>query len=121
MNVMRVLRRGKKVCTARKQRFAGSLGKVEQPYLGVQIKPTEDKKANSNADDTQLQQMLDTQGLMLLLASLAWSEETMAPGRDMTDRFIQAMRKDPGEPGSAEELGLSVLWDTDDVKLRLKH
>merc|ERR1719343_969598 len=48
MNVMRILYRGKKVCIARKQRFAGALGKVEQPYMGVQIKPSEpsDRKAN---------------------------------------------------------------------------
>eukprot|EP00928_Gymnodinium_smaydae_P053463 TRINITY_DN37443_c0_g1_i1.p1 TRINITY_DN37443_c0_g1~~TRINITY_DN37443_c0_g1_i1.p1 ORF type:complete len:382 (+),score=87.21 TRINITY_DN37443_c0_g1_i1:92-1237(+) len=122
MNVMRILQRGKKVCVARKQRFAGTLGKVEQPYLGVQIKPSKkEEDRTANADDSQLQSLLDTQGLLLLLISLAWSEDTMSPERDMTDRFVQAMRADPSEPGSAEELGLSVLWDTDDVKLRLKH
>jgi len=127
MNVMRVLYRGKKVCTARKQRFAGALGKVEQPYLGVQIKPSE-KKTDHDADAdgdgggmSVLQSLLDTHGLMLLLLCLAWSEETMSPQRDMTERFIAAMTAMPGEPGSADDLGLSVQWDTDDVKKRLKH
>jgi len=45
----------------------------------------------------------------------------MSPQLDMTDRFIQAMRAAPNDPGSAAELGLSVSWDTADVKERLKH
>jgi len=126
MNAVRVLYRGKKVCIARKQRFAGALGKVEQPYLGVQIKPTdrqEPAEMSGAVDDetAMLSSLLDTHGLMLLLLCLAWSEETMSPQQDMTDRFVTAMRANPGDPGSAEELGLSVQWDQDDVKQRLKH
>merc|ERR1719277_2064542 len=55
MDAMRILYKGKKVCLARKQRFAGALGKVEQPYVGVQIKPSEpaerERKANHISDD----------------------------------------------------------------------
>jgi len=128
MNVMRILFRGKKVCIARKQRFAGALGKVEQPYLGVQIKPSDPNdvavnrmKSEEEEDHMFKDSLLDTHGLMLLLLCLAWSEETMSPQLDMTDRFIQAMRAAPNDPGSAAELGLSVSWDTADVKERLKH
>lgn len=113
----------KRVCTARKQRFNGAIGKVEQPYLGVQVRP---EQRSSDPEETAgetsvLPSMLDTHGLMLLLLCLAWSEDTMSPQRDMTDRFVQAMRAERGDPGSAEEIGLSVQWDTEDVRLRLKH
>lgn len=126
MNVLRILYRGKKVCVARKQRFAGALGKVEQPYLGVQIKPSEtaENKAKAGGEDERgdrLKALLDVHGLMLLLMCLAWSEETMSPQIDMTDRFVHAMRTEAGDQGSAEDLGLSVQWDTDDVRQRLKH
>lgn len=127
MNVMRVLFRGRKVCVARKQRFAGALGKVEQPYLGVQIKP------GGGADDQDWAEaaaanaanpcpsLLDTKGLILLVMCLAWSEDTMTPEMDMTERFIKAMMTDPGDVGSADDLKLSVNWDTNDVKERLSH
>lgn len=124
MTVMRVLHRGKKTCVARKQRFAGALGKVEQPFLGVQIKPSiGPPQTESDSDDGVgvLQSLLDTRGLMLLLISLAWSEETMTPQTDMSSRFVEAMRAKPGQQGSAEALGLSVQWDTQDVQDRLRH
>lgn len=129
MNVLRALYRGRKVCVARKQRFAGTIGQAEQPYLGVQIKPTEVEAASASSgprevyeeDGVELESLLDTSGLMLLLLCLAWSEETMSPQTDLTNRFIEAMRADAGAHGSASELGLSVQWDTDDVRQRLKH
>eukprot|EP00404_Azadinium_spinosum_P006243 CAMPEP_0180452036 /NCGR_PEP_ID=MMETSP1036_2-20121128/19045_1 /TAXON_ID=632150 /ORGANISM="Azadinium spinosum, Strain 3D9" /LENGTH=388 /DNA_ID=CAMNT_0022458491 /DNA_START=30 /DNA_END=1196 /DNA_ORIENTATION=+ len=129
MNVLRILHRGKKVCVARKQRFAGALGKVDQPFLGVQIKPTElrenvkrpEDEGGEDEDDGMPKPFLDTKSLMLLLLCLAWSEETMSAEVDMTDRFVQAMETNPGRPGSAAALGLSVQWDTEDVQQRLKH
>lgn len=122
MSVMRILYKGQKVCVARKQRFAGALGRVEQPFLGVQIKPPEpaEQVPTDESQPDSLQLLLDTNSLMLLLMCLAWSEETMSPQVDMTPRFIQAMRARPGEAGSAQDCGLSVQWDTEDVKSRLK-
>lgn len=124
INVLRILYQGKKVCVARKQRFAGTLGKVCRPYLGVQIKPSKFEK--SGADDEEKEglegkSLLDTHELMLLLMCLAWSEGTMSPTVDRTDHFIQAMRARAGEQGSADWQGLSVQWNTDDVRERLKH
>lgn len=133
IKVLRILYQGKKVCVARKQRFAGTLGKVCQPYLGVQIKPSKlgnSKEANDDEDNAgrvnkahpeEGQSLLDTHELMLLLMCLAWSEETMSPTVDRTNQFIDAMRKNSGEQMSAEWQGLSVQWDTDDVRERLKH
>lgn len=123
----------KRVCTARKQRFGGTLGCVEQPYLGVQIKKEknshiregkdEEDIAETKADDS-LASMLNTRGLMLLLMCLAWSEDTLAPQIEstrLTDRFVKAMREKRGKPGSAQDIGLSEQWDTEDVRRRLKH
>jgi len=125
MNVLRILYQGKKVCVARKQRFAGCLGKVCRPYLGVQIKPSKNevvpKENDEDQDDLQGKSLLDTHELMLLLMCLAWSEETMSPTVDRTDHFIQAMRAKEGEQNSADWQGLSVQWNTEDVKDRLKH
>lgn len=121
MNVLRILENGKKVCIARKQQFAGTLGSVCQPFLGVQIKPPEIVKADDEMKDPLLQSLLDVNGLMLLLMCLAWSEETMSPVSNMSKKFIDAMRIAPGEAGSASEHNLSVSWNTDDVKQRLHH
>lgn len=134
IKVLRILYQGKKVCVARKQRFAGTLGKVCQPYLGVQIRPSKMEKKVEAAEDLmdseknehkahpeEGQSLLDTHELMYLLMCLAWSEETMSPTADRTDQFIDAMRKKPGEQMSADWQGLSVQWDTDDVRERLKH
>jgi len=126
INVLRILYQGKKVCVARKQRFAGTLGKVCRPYLGVQIKPSKFEKSDAEKLDEQEgglegKSLLDTHELMLLLMCLAWSEETMSPTVDRTEHFIQAMRARAGEQGSADWQGLSVQWNTDDVRERLKH
>lgn len=122
MNVLKIVYGGKSVCVARKQRFAGTLGKVCQPYLGVQIKPPEKGTVSETLEGAKVaESLLDTQGLMYLLMCLAWSEETMSPHLDMTDQFIKAMRAPPGMQYSAEWLGLSVQWDTDDVRDRLSH
>merc|ERR1719272_1610633 len=51
INVLRILYQGKKVCVARKQRFAGTLGKVCRPYLGVQIKPSKFEKSDAEKLD----------------------------------------------------------------------
>merc|ERR1719454_1344031 len=124
MSVLRILHQGKKVCVARKQRFAGTLGKVCRPYLGVQIKPS---KLNEKPGEAEEQEglegksLLDTHELMLLLMCLAWSEETMSPAVDRTEHFINAMRARAGEQGSADWQGLSVQWDTGDVRTRLNH
>eukprot|EP00420_Gonyaulax_spinifera_P028469 CAMPEP_0197913002 /NCGR_PEP_ID=MMETSP1439-20131203/75858_1 /TAXON_ID=66791 /ORGANISM="Gonyaulax spinifera, Strain CCMP409" /LENGTH=335 /DNA_ID=CAMNT_0043534829 /DNA_START=1 /DNA_END=1008 /DNA_ORIENTATION=+ len=119
IGIMQILYRGKKVCVARKQRFAGALGKVEQPFLGVQIDPT--KLAKPSEEENIIPCLLDTNSLMLLLMCLAWSEETMTPHLDMSKTLAQAMRADPSERGSAVERGLSVQWDTEDVMSRLKR
>lgn len=124
ISVLRILYQGKKVCVARKQRFAGTLGKVCRPYLGVQIKPSKVEKKDEeeeDADGLEGKSLLDTQELILLLMCLAWSEETMSPTVDRTEHFIQAMRARAGEQGSADWQGLSVQWNTDDVRERLKH
>jgi len=124
INVLRILYQGKKVCVARKQRFAGTLGKVCRPYLGVQIKPSKFERSDKEADDPDSlegKSLLDTHELMLLLMCLAWSEETMSPTVDRTERFVQAMRLRSGEQGSADWQGLSVQWNTDDVRDRLQH
>jgi len=124
ISVLRILYQGKKVCVARKQRFAGTLGKVCRPYLGVQIKPSKLEKSDKEADDPdgfEGKSLLDTQELMLLLMCLAWSEETMSPTVDRTEHFVQAMRARSGEQGSADWQGLSVQWNTDDVRERLQH
>merc|ERR1719161_1463687 len=124
INVLRILYQGKKVCVARKQRFAGTLGKVCRPYLGVQIKPSKFEKSsaeNEEQDGLEGKSLLDTHELMLLLMCLAWSEETMSPTVDRTEHFINAMRARSGEQGSADWQGLSVQWDTGDVRERLKH
>jgi hypothetical protein len=124
ISVLRILHQGKKVCVARKQRFAGTLGKVCRPYLGVQIKPSKlnEKMAESEEQDgLEGKSLLDTHELMLLLMCLAWSEETMSPTVDRTEHFINAMRARSGEQGSADWQGLSVQWDTGDVRERLKH
>lgn len=121
MNVLRVTHRGEKVAVARKQRFAGALGKVCQPYLGVQIKPSQDGPRNGSVDhdDLKTKMLLQDPGeLMLMLLCLAWSEETMSPTSDLTDRFVHAMRAAPHEQGSAEDMGVSVQWDVDDVQKR---
>jgi hypothetical protein len=124
MNVLRILYQSKKVCVARKQRFAGALGKVCRPYLGVQIKPSKIETTEREPSDEQGYEgksLLDTHELMYLLMCLAWSEETMSPTVDRTDLFMQAMRARPGEQNSADWQGLSVQWNTDDVRERLKH
>eukprot|EP00747_Dinoflagellata_sp_TGD_P185691 gnl/TRDRNA2_/TRDRNA2_42356_c0_seq1.p1 gnl/TRDRNA2_/TRDRNA2_42356_c0~~gnl/TRDRNA2_/TRDRNA2_42356_c0_seq1.p1 ORF type:complete len:374 (-),score=79.25 gnl/TRDRNA2_/TRDRNA2_42356_c0_seq1:103-1224(-) len=125
INVLRIICRGKKEAVARKQRFAGALGRMCQPYLGVQIKPPDDEPADADDDeameDPDLKSLLNVSGLMVLLLTLAWSEETMSPLGDMSQKFITAMRAQPGEQGSAEDIGLSVQWDTDDVQQRLAH
>lgn len=123
INVLRILYQGKKVCVARKQRFAGTLGKVCRPYLGVQIKPSKTEKTEvaEENDSIEGKSLLDTQELMHLLMCLAWSEETMSPTVDRTEHFINAMQARAGEHGSADWQGLSVQWNTDDVRERLKH
>jgi len=124
ISVLRILYQGKKVCVARKQRFAGTLGKVCRPYLGVQIKPSKFERAGAEAveqEGLEGKSLLDTHELMLLLMCLAWSEETMSPTVDRTEHFINAMRARAGEQGSADWQGLSVQWNTDDVRERLKH
>lgn len=123
INVLRILYHGKKVCVARKQRFAGTLGKVCRPYLGVQIKPSKVNEGTEDEENAGLEgkSLLDTHELMLLLMCLAWSEETMSPTVDRTEHFINAMRAKSGEQGSADWQGLSVQWDTGDVRTRLNH
>lgn len=125
ISVLRILYQGKKVCVARKQRFAGTLGKVCRPYLGVQIKPSKlSEKSGTEAEEQEGlegKSLLDTHELMLLLMCLAWSEETMSPTVDRTEHFINAMRARSGEQGSADWQGLSVQWDTGDVRTRLNH
>lgn len=123
MNVLRILYKGKKLCSARKQRFAGCLGKICRPYLGVQIKPFQVDTADEDEDlmDFRRKSWLCTPEIMLLLICLAWSEETMSGLADRTDHFIQAMRAKDGELHSAGMQGLSIQWNTQDVKERLKH
>merc|ERR1719454_619096 len=53
ISVLRILYQGKKVCVARKQRFAGTLGKVCRPYLGVQIKPSKFEKKPGEAEEQE--------------------------------------------------------------------
>lgn len=123
MSVLRVRHNKRTVCVAKKQRFAGTPGNVCQPFLGVQIAPTGSTPDRSPPDPDlpDLTSFLDSRGLMLLLLCLAWSEETMSPVIDASQKFINAMRANPGEPGSAEDLKLSEQWNTDDVKQRLRH
>merc|ERR1712094_144396 len=70
MSVLRILYQGKKVCMARKQRFAGTLGRVCRPYLGVQIMPrqAEETKTKEASDEQSVEghSLLDTHQLMLL-------------------------------------------------------
>merc|ERR1719169_263477 len=67
ISVLRILHQGKKVCVARKQRFAGTLGKVCRPYLGVQIKPSKlNEKTGAEAeeqDGLEGKSLLDTHEL----------------------------------------------------------
>mmetsp|Transcript_140050 Transcript_140050/g.364020 ORF Transcript_140050/g.364020 Transcript_140050/m.364020 type:complete len:385 (-) Transcript_140050:76-1230(-) len=119
IDILKVWHKGRKVAIARKQRFAGAWGVAEQPYLGVQIRPGENEARHEQGNTNGL--FLDTSSLMMLLMCVAWSEETMLSEQDMTSRFSKAMRVQPGLPGSASQLGLSVAWDLDDVKRKLKH
>jgi hypothetical protein len=130
INVMRILRRGKKVCVARKQRFAGALSsQVEQPYLGVQIKPDEEESsktmASQDEESAPLKGLLAVDGLMLLLLCLAWSEETMSPHFDLTKRFIKAMYASPRATSDRSIKASSSVaadaWETEDVRRRLAH
>lgn len=122
MSVLRIRHKKKIVCVAKKQRFAGTPGNVCQPFLGVQIAPTGNAPPEPpDGDLPDLTSFLDSSGLMLLLLCLAWSEETMSPVVDASQKFINAMRANPGDPGSAEDLKLSEQWNTDDVKQRLRH
>eukprot|EP00811_Abedinium_folium_P004082 NODE_13757_length_1148_cov_6.780607.p1 GENE.NODE_13757_length_1148_cov_6.780607~~NODE_13757_length_1148_cov_6.780607.p1 ORF type:complete len:279 (+),score=52.99 NODE_13757_length_1148_cov_6.780607:97-933(+) len=122
LSVMHIVHKGTKVCVARKQQFGGMSGNAAcQPYLGVQLTPSE-KSAQKFSDDAMgLQSFLDTQGLLLLLVCIAWSEETVTTNSDLTDKFIQAMRTDSWKKGSANDMGLSVNWDTHTMKERLHH
>merc|ERR1711957_824649 len=57
----------------------------------------------------------------MLLMCLAWSEETMSPQTDMSHRFIEAMRAPMSSAHSAIGRGLSLQWDTEELKQRIKH
>lgn len=121
MSVLRILHKGKKVCIARKQRFAGALGMVEQPYLGVQLRPADvPQRAEADGQEGVCHQMLDTQVLMLLLMCLAWSEETMSPVLGHTDRFARAMCVPRGSRGSLASLGVSEDWTFNEMQQRLQ-
>eukprot|EP00927_Polykrikos_kofoidii_P015799 TRINITY_DN17072_c0_g2_i1.p1 TRINITY_DN17072_c0_g2~~TRINITY_DN17072_c0_g2_i1.p1 ORF type:complete len:226 (-),score=48.71 TRINITY_DN17072_c0_g2_i1:348-1025(-) len=119
MNVMKVLNRGKKVAIVKKQRFAGALGNLEQPFIGVQIEPS--AGLPENPEDNTMRTLLDTRGLMLLLLSLTWCEDSLSPPTSTFSRFLKAMRHESGSSGSAATLGLSDTWDISDVQNRLKH
>lgn len=133
MSLLEILHRGEKVCVARKQDFQGE---VAQPWLGVQCKKASKRKGRDGGGVAQdmksayarsasrVQSERDqtyTRSLYELLMCLAWSEETMSPLRDHTDRFVTAMNEAPGDHGSAVHLGLSVAWDVEDVRQRLRH
>eukprot|EP00929_Paragymnodinium_shiwhaense_P074022 TRINITY_DN37850_c0_g1_i1.p1 TRINITY_DN37850_c0_g1~~TRINITY_DN37850_c0_g1_i1.p1 ORF type:complete len:381 (+),score=70.74 TRINITY_DN37850_c0_g1_i1:121-1263(+) len=122
INSLKIMHKGKKVCLAKKQRFAGAIGKMEHPFLGVQLKPSEKTIEQDEEDDEEnlmKESLLDTDGLMLLLICMAWSEETMSDQSDMTANFVKAMRRDPANSTEADDL--AVQWDTSDVKKRLRH
>mmetsp|Transcript_39895 Transcript_39895/g.87078 ORF Transcript_39895/g.87078 Transcript_39895/m.87078 type:complete len:358 (-) Transcript_39895:119-1192(-) len=108
------------LCRARKQSFAGTVGSVEQPYLGVQLNNCLSRTSDPIGGE-ELMGILNTYQLLLLSMCLAWSQSTMTWNTDLSQRFVNAMVANPGDPGSAEEMNLSVQWDTDDVKQRLKH
>mmetsp|Transcript_19326 Transcript_19326/g.53062 ORF Transcript_19326/g.53062 Transcript_19326/m.53062 type:complete len:363 (-) Transcript_19326:178-1266(-) len=112
----------KEVCAAKKQRFGGVLGKQERPFLGVKINVPSEEAVEDDSDDSAIfRSVLSAHGRLLLALCLAWCEETLSEPLDLSSRFINAMRTDSGEPGSAEALDLSVQWDVDDLKKRLRH
>jgi len=122
LDQMNIEVRGKKQCIARKQLFPSVFRKLEQPHLEVQIRVNDSSKVDAEEDEHAFRDsLLDTNGLMSLLLSLAWSEDTMCQTQDMTVHFIQAMRAASIDPGASAALGLSISWDTADLKEKLKH
>jgi len=118
MSSLRVLYRSRKVGNAMRQRFAGCHGDIEMPFLGLQIKPSE---VSQDAGPKSLSSLLDSQGLMLMLMCLAWSEDTMTEDRDKTAEFVKAMMTNPGQPGSASYFGLDKQWVNDPIEPRVRQ
>merc|ERR1712228_667742 len=109
LTALRVVQGKRKLCLARKQRFAGAIGCVAHPFLGVRIRKRYSPYVDEySADVLKLQSLLSPHGLMLLMLSAAWSEDTMGEVHDSPHRFVEAMRAGRGEPTAAEEMGYSV-------------
>jgi len=125
---MRIHRGGERICTVWKQRFAGALGAVEHPLLGVQIEssaietpPTPQTQIQQDlAEDLgNLSSYLDKRGLLLLLMSLAWSEETISDKDSLTPSSFAPMYENPYEADQATNI--TVQWDTNDTMQQLNH
>jgi len=111
---------GELVGTAKQQKFVNSEEDLRS-YLGVQmdVAKLQEKATEGGEAEEAVRHALTTEGLMLLLISLAWSHSTlMLSGQDHRHwkSFVKAMRSHPDEPGSGPLNGYPSEWNVMDVK-----
>jgi len=94
--------------------------KASEPSTGANApgrSPSPAKQGRGKRAD--LKSLLDTNGLMLLLLCLAWSEETISPTTDASYQFIHRMREAAeftDDDGMVSDVSVS-----DEMKARVKH
>eukprot|EP00435_Cladocopium_sp_Y103_P022483 s1831_g5.t1 len=111
---------GELVGTAKQQKFVNSEEDLRS-YLGVQmdVLKLQDKATEGGEDEEVVKHALTTEGLMVMLISLAWSQSTlMLSGQDHRHwkSFVKAMRSHPDEMGSGPLNGYPSEWNVMDVK-----